>query len=918
MIEIYFLYGLGFFCLGIALAVREAPRALNDLAPALKYLSAFGFMHGIHEWVVMATLAGSSLAGHTLDVLSIFTAGCSFIVLMIAAMLAIAPASRSRIWAWYSYIAVTGLIWLALTVSGINDQSTFDLANFVARWSLGAPAALILGSFLVIKARHLPIPAEMAHSRVPSAYLLTGGIAVSGLSLVAYGLLTFAGPELAFFPADIVNETIVLALTDIPVQVFRTGTAVILGASMVISLSRFQILERGNLEHQLLQGKQDLAESEARLTSIIDNLPVAVLITDDESRNQMANQTFRDWYGVTPDRSSGQSADKYLSIEEQEMEVVRAQETYVRSQGKAISRETKRRLADGELHDLLIEKHPFYDNNGTPIGVVSVAMDITELRKAQTAEHSLFAAIDSLPVGLALFDPDDRLVVANQFAYEHTAWRPSMLVKGNTYEQIIRDCAERGEPLNARENPDAWVADRLEKHRSGEGATWNRQPDGRVMYAVERKTANGSTVALRFDVTDQKRTEEQLNQAQKMEAVGRLAGGIAHDFNNLLGAIMGFAEFLEEDLSDDSPQHEYAQRITRAGQRAKQLVHQILAISRTGQTEFEPLNVANLLNEHREFLLGSVPPQIQVAVETSDDHLMIEGDPGQLSQVIMNLGVNARDAIGSEGGRITISAAAAGPDQPDFVRLGSFEGDKPETRFEVNMIDADTIEALSGAVRADLNYLCISIEDNGTGITRENMERMFEPFFTTKDSGKGTGLGLSVVQGIILSHRGALSVQSQKNAGTIFRLYLPLIENLTADIEASDANTDTGPKNCVVMIVEDEQEVAEMISIGLERMGHQSEIFADARSALKEFRQDPWKWDAVVTDQHMPKMRGDELIEAINKTRTDIPCILCTGYSETLNDERARSLGADAFFFKPVSLKDIEAAFQKALQRQAK
>ena len=913
MVAIYFFYGLAFFATGIGLAARTAPVPLGDLRTSLKWLAAFGLLHGSYEWLIMAELHthGMPFLGAATTPISFAVGSVSYMCLLVGGLWGLRARLRLKLNFIIGIVGSLSLLLLGLSMYFWFSGRTIGVPELFLRWIVGMPGAVLLGAALLLESQR-PFITEMfgqGPSREDS--LLHGGLAAAGLALVGYGASAIVGPELPFFPENILNSQQIYEMTGLRIEVVRTILATALGISTLTFISRFNILERSELETTIQQRSHDLIESENRLRSIIDNLPVALLVTDDTSRQKLTNKTFRNWYGVNEKDTSGKSAHEYLELTDEEAQIVLVQEAQVRTTGKSVSRETERRLADGNEHHLQIEKNPLYNGDGEIVGVISSAIDITALRKAQAAEHVLYAAIDSLPVSLALFDADDRLLFANRSAYENTSWRPSLLIRGTTYETLVRDCAARGIPVNSRDNPESWVAERLEKHRSGVGHTLNSLPDGRTMFAIERKTANGGTVSLRFDVTEQKQTEDRLYQAQKMEAVGRLAGGIAHDFNNMLGAIMGFAEFLFEDLGEMPKQQEYADRVLRAGHRAKQLVHQILAISRAGQTQLLPTDVIELAAEVRDFLTGSMPSSITVTCTSRADAAVIEGDPSQLSQVLMNLVVNARDAFGSDGGDINIRVDEAQDDWADFINLKSDTGDTSQNRIEINRLKDDTAEALCGFLPSGNRYVAVSVEDNGSGIPFGVMSRMFEPFFTTKDSGKGTGLGLSVVQGIVLAHGGALSVMSQENQGTRFRLYFPLSEQGQQGQTPPAAASEDDTPFCRVMIVEDDTEMVDMLSIGLERMGHRTELFTDAVTALSALKRSPDSWDVIISDQHMPKMTGSKFITEARRLSPDTVIILCTGFSDTLTEESARELGADAFFFKPVSLKKIVSEFQK-------
>ena len=407
-----------------------------------------------------------------------------------------------------------------------------------------------------------------------------------------------------------------------------------------------------------------------------------------------------------------------------------------------------------------------------------------------------------------------------------------------------------------------------------------RLPDGGVISRINDVTARN--VALR----ERDQLQTRLQQAAKMEAIGQLAGGVAHDFNNILGAIMGFAGFLAQDLPETSEQHHFAARILSASQRGKELVDQILTFARTRSSGSDTADLGRALRQTAELVKGSFPSSIVLDIATEADGLFVACGASRLSQLLLNLCINARDAIGEKPGRIALGVARVAGSEP--VLLAGREA-------------ADEIAV--GTASAATDYARIRVADNGAGIPPDVLRRMFEPFYTTKDRQRGTGLGLAVVHGVIDSCGGFGHVRAVPGDGTEFSVYIPLAapEPVQPDEETTQNGLPRGNES--VLVVDDEPDMVDMMVIGLERLGYRAVGVSDAREALEAFREDPQAFDIVVTDLVMPSLRGNELIGEIKKIRPDIRTILCTAFSDGAQLEGAH--GADASFRKPVTASAI-------------
>jgi len=400
-------------------------------------------------------------------------------------------------------------------------------------------------------------------------------------------------------------------------------------------------------------------------------------------------------------------------------------------------------------------------------------------------------------------------------------------------------------------------------------------------------------VAIIRDITDQKKAEEErkrlearLAQAQKMEAVGTLAGGIAHDFNNILSAIIGFTELAMLEIPLNNKLNERLKEVLKAGNRAKDLVKQILAFSRMTETEYLPVELRSIIKESLKMLRSVIPSTIEIKQNLSASG-QVMSHPTQINQIMMNLCTNAVHAMDEKGGVLEVSLKKV------VINNGS---------------DYQGIDLPPGP------YFKLSIRDTGKGIPPEIMEKIFEPYFTTKELGQGTGLGLSVVHGIVKSHNGAIICKSLPDDGSVFDVYLPMINEKQAEkISTELASLRTGNER--ILFIDDEQMLIDMATDLLTSQGYRVVATRSSTDALDLFRKDPDGFDLVITDMTMPGMTGDRLAKELIVIRHDIPVILCTGYNEHISEERAKEIGIIDFILKPFNLQRLTEAIRMALDK---
>jgi len=419
-----------------------------------------------------------------------------------------------------------------------------------------------------------------------------------------------------------------------------------------------------------------------------------------------------------------------------------------------------------------------------------------------------------------------------------------------------------------------------------------RLPNEGTLTRINDVTSRNAAAAARIQY------EARLQQGAKMEAIGQLAGGVAHDFNNILGSIMGFAGFLVQDLPERSAEHGFAERILSACERGKELVEQILSFARARAVERGAVDLSLLLKRNREFLMGLLPPHVDLKISFPETALPVFGSTAQIGQLVTNLCINARDALAQEAGVIGVTARLATAAEIESLR---------------EPVEASN-ERQFGDVQPGRSYCLLQIEDNGCGIPAETLDRIFEPFFTTKGRHRGTGLGLAVVHGVIASTGGAYRLSSLPGKGTVFTIYFPLVSEVPA--EAGQPHPPAIPRGSeLILIVDDEPDIADMLAIGLERLGYETVGVNDPLEALAAFRENPEAFDVVVTDQVMPRLRGLDLIRQLKQIRPQIKAVLCTGYSDGTNEEVSRAAGADAHFRKPVDATQIARRIRNLVEQ---
>jgi PAS domain S-box-containing protein len=424
-------------------------------------------------------------------------------------------------------------------------------------------------------------------------------------------------------------------------------------------------------------------------------------------------------------------------------------------------------------------------------------------------------------------------------------------------------------------------------------------PDGSVKYvrvlakAVRDESGNLEYIGAAIDLTEQKwaqaereRLEQRLRQAEKMEAVGRLAGGIAHDFNGVLAGVYAYGEMLVEEAPADSQLKRYAQNVLTAASRGRELVEQILTYSRSQHGKRAPVDIAHVVAETLELVRGSIPVGIRLGANGSELPLVVTGDATRLHQVVMNLCSNAIHAM-SGGGSLDVALEAA---------------------------DISAERALShGTIRAG-RYVRLTVKDNGSGMDEATLSRIFEPFFTTKETGQGTGLGLSLVYAIVTDSGGTIDVKSAPGQGSTFTIYLPHSPVTLIAAEAATAASHRGHGERVLLI-DDEASVLAATAEVLSRLGYEAVSFSDSHAALAAFEAAPERFDVVVTDETMPGLTGTGLARVLRSQRPDLPIVLVSGYTGAIQSQQTLAAGVSELLSKPIQSHEMATTLARVLHR---
>ncbi len=552
------------------------------------------------------------------------------------------------------------------------------------------------------------------------------------------------------------------------------------------------------------------------------------------------------------------------------------------SDGKSLSLDYRFKHADGDWKwfrscDAAYER----DKNGRVRQFIGTFIDITDQKKSELhlkeSEQRFRSLVVSSPQFIFMLQ-EGKFIYANPAGVNALGYQKDKDIMGLNILQII--APEFHEivvnRLNNIENKKVNPPIEIRMINSKGKSLWIIGSSVSVDFEGKR-----TAIFVGQDITERKKLERKLIQAQKMESVGQLAGGIAHDFNNILYPILGLTQMIMDDFPKTHKVQEDLKDILNGAKRARDLVKRILLFSRQKEQVLEPVFLKPLIKDTLKLLRSSIPANINIEQKLYDgqDHVLC--DPTEINEIVMNLCTNAYHAIEDKDGTITVSLNKDIPD-PD---LKLAPGD----------------------------YICLSVSDDGFGIPSAQIDKIYEPYFTTKEVGKGTGLGLSVVHGIVKNYKGDIHVTSRPGKGTTFKIFLPVTGQIDNDIQKQNQKSLGGNER--ILFVDDELSIMKLGVRVLEKKGYNVTGTPDPLKALSVFNSNPKGFDLVITDMAMPKMTGSALAQKILDTRPDIPIIICSGYSEKLDTLAAKNLNIKAFIDKPVLVEELTAKVRQVLDQ---
>jgi PAS domain S-box-containing protein len=627
------------------------------------------------------------------------------------------------------------------------------------------------------------------------------------------------------------------------------------------------------------EAEEALRESEQRFRAVFENNHLVMLIVDPEA-------------GRIVDASPGACAFYGYDREElkrkelSEINMLSPEQVHQRMQEAKFQQrryfDFQHRLSSGEVRDVEVCTGPISIGGRTLL--FSVITDVTDRKRAEQAlresEQRYRALFDESRDGVWLNARDGTLIDANEAFLDLLGLTREEVGHWNVIK-AYRDPADRVRFQNTIERNGS-VGDYDLKLKKKDGTEIDCQLTATLRLDEEGKVVGYQGIIR--DMTERKKLEQQLLQSQKMEAIGTLAGGIAHDFNNLLTVILGYSELIVSEKNEGDRDYEDLKKVIHAGRSAADMVQQILAFSRKTETKFWPINLNKQIPQLRKMLSRLIPRTTEVQIDLDPDLPTVNADPAQIDQVLMNLAVNARDAM-PNGGRLRIETKAVVLDE-DYC--------------------STHIEASKGP------HALLTVSDTGTGIDRATSDRIFEPFYTTKKPGQGTGLGLAMVYGIVKSHGGHITVHSELGAGTAFRIYIPA-HQVAAELDVATSGEFAALGIGTILLADDEELVRSLGERILSRTGYRILTACNGREALEIYKQKRDEITLVILDLIMPVMDGKQCLDEILKVNPQAKVLIASGYSPDGATKEILEGRAKGLVNKPYNIKQMVQSVREAL-----
>ncbi|MBI3994216.1 MAG: PAS domain S-box protein [Candidatus Lambdaproteobacteria bacterium] len=632
--------------------------------------------------------------------------------------------------------------------------------------------------------------------------------------------------------------------------------------------------------------RRELRSNRQILQSVVDTLPYQIFVKNTARHYLMANRAFYDFFGVTAERLSGQDLGEVLSRPQEERDSAKMLDLRVLSENRMIVTQFERTSAAGVVRHFRNIRTPLRDEQGAVIGLVGISEDITERMAAERELRQLKSTLDMTKDSVFIFDPSTlRFTYVNQAAMDQVGHPREELLRMTLldilpsfdeprFRQLIEPLLNG---LSASVTLET-VARRMQH--------WQMPAELTLQFITPPRESPRFIAVLR-DISERRAIEEQLRQSQKMEAVGQLTGGIAHDFNNLLAIIIGNLQFLVDEIDGGKDTLDLAQKALGAAERGAQLTQHLLAFARRQPLQPVPINMNTMITEISELLRSTLGERIEVETVLAGGIWPTLADPQQLENAILNLALNARDAM-PQGGKLTIETGNARLDE----------------EYAVNHTEVTPGQ-----------YVLLAISDTGPGMTPDVMRRAFDPFFTTKDVGYGSGLGLSMVYGFVKQSKGHVKIYSELGQGTTVKIYLP--RNLPQGPVSAPASQVLGEprgERQTVLVVEDEPAVRRMNLRMLTELGYHAMAAADAATALEVLR-GATEVDLLFTDVVLPGgMSGVALAAEAKRLRPALKVLFTSGYTENAIIHRGE-LMHEELIQKPYRRDELARRVQKVLSK---